>query len=283
MDVCGRHAARGEPASDRLDRVIEHRLGIVAARETRLPPMSGICRSVGRLVAQKHKQRSGAKPGRKARQHPSHDRGVCRIAGAAAGIASDCKAGAIWHCGAAPVQSRAFKERIAMESALVEKSCTPCRGGIPPLSRETAESYRRQAPDWALVDDATRIERTYRFKNFGEAFAFVEQAAALAEAEMHHPDISFGWGYATVSLRTKMIKGLHENDFIMAANIDCLAGDQPPRPGPIDRLVLRAAAAEPAPIGERVFAVRKRLPGHHDDNVTMRHRDGSAPTPSAHR
>ena len=110
-----------------------------------------------------------------------------------------------------------------MEPALVEKSCTPCRGGIPPLSREEAETYRRQAPDWALVDEATRIERTFRFKNFAEAFGFVEQAAALAEAEMHHPDISFGWGYATVSLRTKKIKGLHENDFIMATKLDRIA------------------------------------------------------------
>ena len=111
-----------------------------------------------------------------------------------------------------------------MPTALAEKSCTPCRGGVPPLTREAAEEYRRQAPQWALVDDAARIERTYRFRNFSEAFGFVEQAAALAEAEGHHPDISFGWGYATVSLRTKKIKGLHENDFIMAAKLDRLAG-----------------------------------------------------------
>jgi 4a-hydroxytetrahydrobiopterin dehydratase len=110
-----------------------------------------------------------------------------------------------------------------MEALLAEKSCTPCRGGIPPLTREAAEEFHRQAPDWALADDATRIERTYRFKNFSDAFGFVEQAAALAEAEGHHPDISFGWGYATVSLRTKKIKGLHENDFIMAAKLDRLA------------------------------------------------------------
>jgi 4a-hydroxytetrahydrobiopterin dehydratase len=110
-----------------------------------------------------------------------------------------------------------------MEPALVERSCTPCRGGIPPLSQDEAEGYLRQAPDWALIDDATRIERTYRFKNFAEAFGFVEKAARLAETEMHHPDISFGWGYATVSLRTKKIKGLHENDFIMAAKLDRIA------------------------------------------------------------
>ena len=110
-----------------------------------------------------------------------------------------------------------------MEAALAEKSCTPCRGGIPPLTREEAEAFHQQAPDWTLADDAGRLERTFRFKNFGEALHFVEQAGALAEAEFHHPDISFGWGYATVSLRTKKIKGLHENDFIMAAKIDRLA------------------------------------------------------------
>ena len=113
-----------------------------------------------------------------------------------------------------------------MATALARKSCTPCRGGVPPLSRETAEDYRREAPDWALVDDATRIERTYRFKNFGEAFGFVERAGALAEAEFHHPDISFGWVYATVSLRIKKIKGLHENDFIMAAKLDRIAAER---------------------------------------------------------
>jgi len=114
-----------------------------------------------------------------------------------------------------------------MPSALAEKACTPCRGGIPPLSHDEAEELHQQAPDWVLVDDATRIERTYRFKNFREAFAFVERAAALAETESHHPDIGFGWGFATVSLRTKKIKGLHENDFIMAAKLDRIAAENP--------------------------------------------------------
>ncbi len=113
-----------------------------------------------------------------------------------------------------------------MPSALAEKSCTPCRGGVPPLTQEEAASYRRQAPDWELLDGARRIERTYRFKNFREAFAFVEHAAALAEAEGHHPEIKFGWGYTTVSLHTKKIKGLHENDFIMAAKLDRIAAER---------------------------------------------------------
>jgi 4a-hydroxytetrahydrobiopterin dehydratase len=70
-----------------------------------------------------------------------------------------------------------------MATALAEKTCTPCRGGVPPLSPEEAEGYRAQAPDWALLDDATRIERRFRFKDFREAFAFVARAAELAEAE----------------------------------------------------------------------------------------------------
>lgn len=110
-----------------------------------------------------------------------------------------------------------------MTTMLAEKTCTPCRGGIPPLTVDEAEALRAQAPDWALRDEATRIERTYRFKNFAEAFGFVRQAGDLAEAEAHHPDISFGWGYATISLRTKKIKGLHENDFIIAVKLDRIA------------------------------------------------------------
>jgi 4a-hydroxytetrahydrobiopterin dehydratase len=75
-----------------------------------------------------------------------------------------------------------------------------------------------------MIDGAARIERTYRFSNFRDAFAFVREVAELAEAQGHHPDISFGWGYVTVSLQTKKIKGLHENDFIMAAKLDRIAG-----------------------------------------------------------
>jgi hypothetical protein len=54
------------------------------------------------------------------------------------------------------------------------------------------------------------IERTFRFRNFREAFENAQQVAELAEAEGHHPDISFGWGYVTVVMQTKKIKGLHE-------------------------------------------------------------------------
>ena len=111
-----------------------------------------------------------------------------------------------------------------MAQNLTSKSCTPCRGGIPPLTPEEVEGHHRHTPAWDIRDDSHRIERTFRFKNFAEAFAFVQHVADLAEAEGHHPDVCFGWGYATVSLQTKKIKGLHENDFIMAAKLDQMAG-----------------------------------------------------------
>ena len=109
-----------------------------------------------------------------------------------------------------------------MVEMLVGKSCTPCKGGMPPLTEGEAESFHAQVAKWELSDEARRIERTFRFKNFGAALAFVQKLGELAEAEGHHPDISFGWGYAKVSLQTKKIKGLHENDFIIAAKIDRL-------------------------------------------------------------
>ena len=122
--------------------------------------------------------------------------------------------------------------------SLVSKSCTPCRGGVPPLNKNQVKAYRRNTPEWTTRDEDRRIERTFKFKNFAEAFAFIKRVGDLAEAEGHYPDVTFGWGYATVSLQTKKIKGLHENDFIMAAKLDKLAHSRqttrrlsrPPRP-----------------------------------------------------
>src|SRR6266404_3169259 len=90
-----------------------------------------------------------------------------------------------------------------MTEALASKTCTPCRGGIPPLTREQAELFHAQAPDWQLAEEAHRIERSFRFRNFREALTFVQEIGELAEAEGHHPNISFGWGNATVSLRPR--------------------------------------------------------------------------------
>ncbi len=107
---------------------------------------------------------------------------------------------------------------------LTEKTCVPCRGGIPPLTPQEAKAMMPQVPEWQLNSESTKLERKFKFANFAEALAFVNKVGALAEEEDHHPDIAFGWGYATVVFYTHKIKGLHENDFIMAAKVNALLG-----------------------------------------------------------
>jgi 4a-hydroxytetrahydrobiopterin dehydratase len=106
--------------------------------------------------------------------------------------------------------------------SLIEKSCVPCRGGIPALTPDEAGTLISQTPEWSLNDAATKIERRFGFGNFADALDFANQVGALAEDEGHHPDIAVGWGYCEVAFYTHKIKGLHENDFIMAAKVDAL-------------------------------------------------------------
>src|SRR5258708_19486686 len=87
-----------------------------------------------------------------------------------------------------------------MTETLAEKTCTPCRGGVPPLGRDEALRFQAQAPDWGLRDDAHRIERTFRFHNFREPLAFVQGLADLSETQRHHPDITFSCAYPPPSL-----------------------------------------------------------------------------------
>lgn len=108
--------------------------------------------------------------------------------------------------------------------SLTAKTCVPCRGGIPPLSPQEAKTLLPQVPGWQLDGDCTKLERKFKFGNFAESLAFVNKVGALAEHEDHHPDITFGWGYANVVFYTHKIKGLHENDFIMAAKVNALLG-----------------------------------------------------------
>jgi 4a-hydroxytetrahydrobiopterin dehydratase len=112
-----------------------------------------------------------------------------------------------------------------MSDDLVSKTCTACRGGTPPLTHAEAERYLEQAPGWAPVDDWRRIERNFSFSNFKKALDFVSKVGDLSEREGHHPDIAFGWGWAKISWQTKKIKGLHENDFIMAVKTNELSDD----------------------------------------------------------
>ncbi len=121
---------------------------------------------------------------------------------------------------------------------LTAKKCTPCQGGIPPMTVKVAEKYLDEAPGWELQDNATKLKRTFKFGNFMEALSFTQHVGEMCEEEGHHPDITVGWGYSRVVFQTHKINGLHENDFIMAAKVNRLADRLSKQP----KEKLRAAA-----------------------------------------
>lgn len=110
-----------------------------------------------------------------------------------------------------------------MDTRLEQKRCEPCRGGVPPMGRAEALAMLERIPGWSLNDDASRIRRTFSFGDFMTAQAFAVAVGEIAEAQGHHPDIGYGWGYCTVTYFTHKIGGLHENDFIMAAKVNAIA------------------------------------------------------------
>lgn len=107
-----------------------------------------------------------------------------------------------------------------------KKSCTPCNGNTAPFSRAEALSRLSDIPEWKLADDTTFIERRFTFRSFAVALAFAQKIGQLAEIEGHHPELTIGWGFCNVRLKTNKINGLHENDFIMAVRINEMI-DQP--------------------------------------------------------
>lgn len=110
-------------------------------------------------------------------------------------------------------------------SALKDMQCVPCRGGVPPLTGAEMERLLEQVPGWQVrrVDGEERLERVFRFADFASALAFTNRVGAAAEEQDHHPAILTEWGRVTVTWWTHTIKGLHQNDFIMAARTGELA------------------------------------------------------------
>lgn len=106
---------------------------------------------------------------------------------------------------------------------LAEKKCVACEGGMPPLTRDEALILMKQIQGWTLSGDSRWISKEFTFQNFAEAMSFANKIAAIAEGEGHHPDLQISWGKAVVELTTHAIKGLSENDFIMAAKVDRIA------------------------------------------------------------
>jgi 4a-hydroxytetrahydrobiopterin dehydratase len=105
--------------------------------------------------------------------------------------------------------------------ALAEKTCIPCRGGVPPLTAGEIRPLAGEVPDWKVVDDH-HIERAFDFPDFRKALDFTNAVGELAEDQGHHPDIYLAWGKVRVTTWTHKIDGLTESDFILAAKIDRL-------------------------------------------------------------
>jgi 4a-hydroxytetrahydrobiopterin dehydratase len=110
-------------------------------------------------------------------------------------------------------------------TSLTNERCTACRRDSPRVTEAEILELQPQIPDWSLaeVDGIARLERVFRFSNFAQALDFTNRVGAMAEEEGHHPAILTEWGKVTVSLWTHKIRGLHRNDFVMAAKINALS------------------------------------------------------------
>lgn len=105
---------------------------------------------------------------------------------------------------------------------LSDKICTACRIDAPKATPEQIQEALRQLPEWKLiqVDGIDQLQRTYKLKNFVDAMKLTQAIGELAEENNHHPALLTEWGKVTVNWWTHKIKGLHENDLIMAAKTD---------------------------------------------------------------
>ena len=106
---------------------------------------------------------------------------------------------------------------------LLNKKCVPCEGGVSAFDISEIHKYQKKVDGWDVSKNdknAYFLEKKFNFKNFLDSQKFVNEVGIISEEEGHHPDISFGWGYAKIIITTHAIEGLSENDFILAAKID---------------------------------------------------------------
>ena len=111
-------------------------------------------------------------------------------------------------------------------SDLAEKKCIPCESGLLSLDYKEIHKYLKKVNGWDVKINEKKnyfIEKKFIFKNFVESQKFVNLIGEISEKEGHHPDITFGWGYARIKIFTHAVEGLSENDFILASKIDVKA------------------------------------------------------------
>ena len=108
-------------------------------------------------------------------------------------------------------------------SNLHKKKCIACSGDLPALNDQEIDNFISQVKGWTVIKNENNIKmiiKYIKFNDFKNSLNFINQASDIAETEGHHPDLSFGWGYANITIFTHAVKGLTESDFILAAKID---------------------------------------------------------------
>jgi 4a-hydroxytetrahydrobiopterin dehydratase len=108
---------------------------------------------------------------------------------------------------------------------LTKMKCVACDRDAPTVTDEEIAELHPQVPEWLIVevDGVKRLERVFEFGDFRQALDFTREVGELAEEEGHHPALLTEWGRTTVTWWTHKIRGLHRNDFVMAAKTDQLA------------------------------------------------------------
>jgi 4a-hydroxytetrahydrobiopterin dehydratase len=107
---------------------------------------------------------------------------------------------------------------------LRQMRCVACREDAPTVTDAELAEFHRQVSAWEIVefDGIKRLRRVFAVSDFAQALAFTNKVGELAEEEGHHPALLTEWGRTTVTWWTHKIRGLHRNDFIMAAKTDAL-------------------------------------------------------------
>ncbi len=108
---------------------------------------------------------------------------------------------------------------------LFTQTCTPCSGNSPPVTDAEISELKPLIPDWEIIEenDEPHLQRVYKFPDFQTALIFTQRVGEEADKQGHHPALLTEWGKVTVTWWTHAIKGLHRNDFIMAAKTDMIA------------------------------------------------------------
>ena len=95
---------------------------------------------------------------------------------------------------------------------------------IAKLSSSERDAALKELRNWQMVKDRDAIQRSFRFKNFSEAWGFMSRVALLAESQDHHPEWFNVYNKVDITLATHDAGGLSARDVKLAKAIDAMVG-----------------------------------------------------------